>query len=382
VQSRSAKFDAAIVAGVPQMVVLCTVVRRGVPVRQINLLPGASVTINETQAARRTFSGSVADDGTLAPHLRTDPLAPFSVELFVRCGVAYTDGVVETVPVGVFVLQSSKANALGQIDLVGTDRSCVITANLNETPYVIPRLTPLDEAIQGYLDDRYPGIPFTADALAHGITTGPAPSVYVEGDSSDPFTDCIDLANSFGREVFIGTTGGAVLQPIPDPTINTPVWKFAPGAANLAYAGVNTFDTTLRQVYNVVVVESSSSSSSPVTATAEVTDRTSPIYPDPLGFGRRPLYFQSSQLVTEQECLSCAQALLAFYSGRHAQPSFSAVAHPAHEAGDVVVYNSAALGVDLAVVLSSWTLQLDGLAACNYTTRVASSTYVPYSDDT
>lgn len=377
--ARTAKFDAAIVAGAPQTVVQATLLRKGTPLRTVQFLPGSTVSLDETSASRRTLKATLGNDGTLdLQQAGASPLAPYGVELAVRSGVQYTDGTVETVPAGIFRLQTVSEDTLGLISISAPDRSTVVSAATNEQPYVIPGYTPLDNAIAGYLHLKYPQLPFVADPAAHVTLLSGTPTVFPEGN--DGWADCMTMANDFGRELFVDAYGVATLRPIPDPRTTTPCWQYVPGETNLATVGTNTLDTTPGQVYNVVVVSSSGTGiNPPVTGTAEVVDPASPIYPDPNGFGRRPLFYQSTQIATTEQCVATAEALLNRYQGRWALPAFTAVPHPCHEPGDVVVYESTALGVATAACLSSWTLQLDQLTGSAYRTRVAASTLTAYT---
>lgn len=367
--SRSAEFDETMIAGPSSTAVTATLIRRGVPIQTVPLLPGAAVTLDEMQAYRRTFTGTLGDDGTLAPHLASDPLAPYGVELAVSTSILRLDGVSESVPAGVFRLNTVATSSVGLITVTGQDRGVVVAAALNEAPYAIPPNTPLDIAIGAYLALKYPLLPFTADPGAHQQSLGPTPTVFQEGSSGDPWSDCRKLATQFGRELFVDANGTATLRVIPNPT-NTPLsWVYTPGQMNMATVGTDTFDTTPGKLYNIAIVSSSGAGVVPVAATESITDPTSPLFPDPLGFGRRPTFYSSTQLRTTEQCSTAAAGLLNLNQGVDRNVSFSAVPHPAHEPGDVVAYSSKALGVTASVCLSSWTLQLDLLKEANYKTR-------------
>jgi hypothetical protein len=373
--TRTGAFDQAITAGAPQSVSFGIPLRRGVPTRgPIQFLPGATVTIDETQASRYTLAASVANDGTLAPTTQPDALAPYGIELAVYTGIQYADGTQEVLPAGVYRLYSAQMNNLGQIDITGLDRGSVVSNAGNEIPYVMEGSQSLGRAIGRYIQSKYPTLAYTADPACAAMILAPTPTVFPEGSDEDPWSDCMSLANGFGCELFCTAIGGAYLRPIPDITTTSPVWVYTPGAANLALDATAVLDTSAGNVYNIVIVESSGTGiPSPVQGTAEVTDPASPIYPDPDGFGRRPLFFQTSQLGSTEDCTRTAQSILQRYTGRATNPAFSAVPHPAFEAGDVVVYTSTALGVVTTALLSKWTLQLDMLAETAYTCRMAAS---------
>lgn len=388
--TRSAQFDTAVVAGAP-VIVTAQVQRGGATVADIDLLPGATIALDDSVASRRTFSGQVADDGTLAPHFATDTLAPFSIELVVSTGLilpspsqystpyVYTpngaaapiNGNLESIQEGVFRVNVVQDDSTGLITITGPDRSFVVSSALNESPYQILAGTPLDIAIGEYLAVKYPTLTFTADGAANAQLLATT-VVYQTGTSSgDPWANCQALAADFGRELFIDNLGDAVLRPIPDPTAWPVAWAYAPGTANLALSGTHIMDTS-QNVENVVIVSSGGTGAgTPATASVEITDRTSPIYPDPDGFGRRPLFFTTPQQTDYNGCLAVATALLNQKIGAFDQVPFTAVPHPCHEPGDVVTYTSQLLGLSVHLVLGAWTFQVDMQSASVYTTRTA-----------
>lgn len=372
---RSAAFDAAITRGA-RVFVDAELYRKGAAIGKINLTPGAKVHLDETSAARRTFNGQVADSGGLTPHLYTDPLAPFGVELMVFVGVTYNDGSTERVPAGVFRLQVAQSSS-GQVTLTGVDRSMVIANNLNQQPYTIAPSTPLDTAIQTYLLSKYPNLPFVADSAAHTTYTPPTPTVYLEGTKTgDPWKNMQDLAAANGRELYFDATGQAVLRVVPTPISAPIVWNYSSlRPDNLHLGAVHTMDTT--NVKNVWVVEGAGSWFTfagqlvgPTSYTISVTDPTSPIYPDPQGFGVRPDVVSTSQAGTIDQVQAMATGLAMAGAQGADQVTFKAVPHPAHEPGDVVHFLSTLMQLDLPVVLSSWEFQLDCLAENNYVTRL------------
>lgn len=367
--TRTAAFDKAIAAGAP-VVVQSAIQRGGATQRTINLMPGATVSLDEYQAARRTFKGSVADDGTLAPHLPTDPLYPGAQELVISTGLMLPGATTpEMIQLGVFRFQSTVDSATGLINITAADRSAVVAAALNESPYTITAGTPLDVAIGTYLAAKYPSLPFLADGAAHSQILA-STVVYQPGTTSkDPWQNCIDLATTFGRELYIDTLGRAVLRVVLDPATTTPCWTYAPGQANMALPGSSrTLDVT--GVYNVVVVSSSGTGVvPPVSASVEITDRTNPAYPDPNGFGRRPLFYSSDQLTTAAQCSATAQSLLNKATGVLETVGMVAIPNPCHEPGDVVVYQSGILGINRQPLLSSWTLAVDLQTPTTYKTR-------------
>lgn len=388
--TRSDEFDTAVTTGAP-VVVTAEVQRGGATVATIDLLPGATINLDDSVASRRMFTGQVADDGTLAPHLASDTLAPFSIELVVSTGLIlpsasiysepylYTPlgasgpilGNLESIQEGIFRVNLVQDDSTGLISIAGPDRSFVVASAQNESPYQIMAGTPLDTAIGQYLVTKYPSLVLVSDGAAHAELLATT-VVYQTGTSSgDPWSNMQSLAADFGRELFIDNLGRAILRPIPDPTAWPISWTYAPGTANLAESGSHIMDTS-QNVPNVVIVSSGGTGAgTPATASVEITDPSSPIYPDPEGFGRRPLLFTTPQQTDFAGCLAVANALLNQKIGAFDQVPFTAIPHPCHEPGDVVSYTSSLLGLSVQLVLAAWSFQVDMQTANSYTTRTA-----------
>lgn len=368
--SRTAAFDSAIVNG-GIVVTECDIQRGGITIATIDLLPGAKIKFDDTASSRETFTGQLPNTG-IAPHLATDTLAPFTIEAVVKTGMitpAQPTG--EMLQLGVFRVNLVQDDTTGLITISGPDRSFVVANALNESPYTIAAGTPLDTAIEAYLQSKYPSMTLTADGGAHSQIIA-STIVYQTGTASgDPWANCQALATEFGRELFIDNTGNAVLRVVPDPSTALPVWNYTPGTSNLAISGTHSMDTS-KGVYNVAVVSGEGSGvAAPVTGTAEITDNNSPIFPSATGFGRRPVFLTSAQLTTQAQCEATAQALLNKQPGVYDQIQFTAIPHPAHQAGDVVSYESQLLGLQIPLVLAAWELQIDLQAPAQYTTRTA-----------
>lgn len=371
---RTAAFDKALLRGAPVVAPQLTVIRAGVGQGTYRLLPGATIQMDENAASRRTFTGTLANaGGLLAPLKATDPLAPYGIEGTVTVGLILPDGSQEIKQLGVFRLNVVGVDTNGLITVSGPDRSQVVAANLNQAPYTIPANTPLDDAVTQYLQSKYPSLPVLMDAGLHDFTTPATPVVYEEGSNSgNPWSNCEDLLNDAGRELFIDSTGRAVGRVIPDPTMQVPVFDYDK-TTGLVTTGTHTIDTS--SVINIAIVETTGSATitTPVSGQAEITDPTSPIFPDPNVFGIRVSVTQSTTATTSDQCVAAAQGILNRKYGSDHNIQFSAVPNPCHEPGDVVHFQNDLLGVDYNLVLSAFQLQIDLLAATAYTTRLSTS---------
>jgi hypothetical protein len=187
--------------------------------------------------------------------------------------------------------------------------------------------------------------------------------------TTDPWQNLVALAGRYARTAIFDPVGQLVLRPVPDPATVPTVYEYVPGPRNLARPATPMIDTT--GVHNVAVVTWSGSgvdATDLATVIVEVTDPTSPVFPQ--AFGRVP-YFLTSNLFTDVSQLAPAgQAILAREALAAKQVPFTAVPHPAHEPGDAVHYRSDLGGVDEVCALARWQLALDLRTAAAYTTRV------------
>lgn len=348
-----------------------TILRGGEAVLTNLSLSAASVDVDENAASRYQLRGSVFDaDGSLAPHLATDALAPYGSELYLESGMMLPTGEWLWVPAGVYRLRVSDADSRGVVTLTGLDRSLVVANARNEVPYVIPGGASLADAWRDYLTAKYPTVTMIVDGQAEYVSLANSPTVYEEGAASgDPWMNLRDLTNRFGWETFFDATGAAILRPIPDYTQAEVVWEYVPGEANLSIDGTTTLDPST--TYNVAVVTGEGTGvGSPVRASAEITDPSSPIYPGGT-YGRVPTFISSSFLTTEEQCQNAADAMIRRVQGGDQNHQFSAVPHPAHEPGDVVRWRTErATTRDVTLVLSAWRFNPNLRSETPYRTRM------------
>lgn len=360
-QSRSAAFDAAVIAG-GRPTVTGVVSRFGVV--QASGLPilGGQVMVDGGADIRRTMSCYLGDsNGTLSRQLSTT-LSPFGNELALSAGFV---GVAATVPLGVFRIDDVQAESDGSVSVGGSDRASVIAEAKFESPYVVPVGTNVAEAIRLLLVSRYPGtLPMN---LAVTPVTVPATLVLQEGaQAGDPWRVARTLAAAVGYELFIDAGGTAVLRPVPNPAALPTDWVYQPGAGSLLLRVTNRVSS--KGVKNVAVVTGESSSiTTPVRATAEVTDAASPIYPSG-AFGRRPDFSLTPIVSAVGEAQAAANARLLQIAGSGERLSFEAVPHPAHDAGDVVRITEASMGIDDLALLQSFSIDLGLTRSTQYET--------------
>jgi hypothetical protein len=252
------------------------------------------------------------------------------------------------------------------------ERSVVIASARDEVPWVMAGSTPLATAFTEYAQAKYPGdLTVLVDPDSLSIKLPPTPTIFAPGAqaTTDPWQNLVALAGRYARTAIFDPVGQLVLRPVPDPATVPTVYEYVPGPRNLARPATPMIDTT--GVHNVAVVTWSGSgvdATDLATVIVEVTDPTSPVFPQ--AFGRVP-YFLTSNLFTDVSQLAPAgQAILAREALAAKQVPFTAVPHPAHEPGDAVHYRSDLGGVDEVCALARWQLALDLRTAAAYTTRV------------
>lgn len=360
-ESRTAAYDTAVIRG-GRVVAELDVYRNGaLIVADLPIQLGGTVTVDGDAEVRRSLACTVIDsDGSLVPSVAADSLSPYGSEVHVRVGFRYTDGSIETVPVGVFRIQDVDPDSGHLVPLVGEDRSVVVATAIWEQPYVIAEGTNLATAVQTAMNLIFPGLTHVYSPTSVTLPL----TVFQEG--GNPWADLRKLVrDAAGFELFFDTLGRDVLRPIPDPTTSPVVWDFSPGQGNLLLTANNR--QSGRPIRNVAVAEGEGSGvTTPIRAVAEITDPLSPIFPGSIG--RRPTIRRSPAITTQAQADATAEADLQQEAGRSEQFRFTAAPHPAHDAGDVVHVEEVATEVDAFVVLDSFTLALDLLSPTTYET--------------
>jgi hypothetical protein len=321
----SARFLARITEDhqVATSVVLFTTDGRTVPVEHT----GGSVTVDRSQAIRRTCSVTVADVG-LIPRTPTDQLAVYGAQLRISRGVDYGDGSNELVPLGLFRLDSVEGDVNeGPVTLQGKDLAAVIqddkfTAAFTVSGTVVSAITAL---IQRSLP--------TASIVSAITDTGIGRKTFAV--EADPWAGCQEVAAAAGAEVYPTADGTFLITTLPDLLTTTPIWEIAAaeGGAYIRAARGMTSD----RVYNGVLArgENSADNVAPVSALVTDNDSTSPTYwGGP--YGRRPMFYSSPTLTTTAACTAAATLKLAAARAPNATGDISSLPNPALEPGDVL----------------------------------------------
>jgi hypothetical protein len=288
---------------------------------------GGSVTVDRGQAIRRTCTVTVPDPA-LIPRTPTDQLAVYGAQLRISRGVEFGDGSSELVPVGVFRLDSVDGDVSeGPASLQGKDLAAVVaddkfTVRYRASGTVVSAVTSL---IRRSLPDA------TITSL---ITDEPIGSRWFDIEA-DPWAGCQEIAAAAGAEVYATPDGEFEVRVLPDLTATEPVWAVEATEGGVYISGNRAM--TSDGVHNGVLArgENTSDNVAPVSALVVDNDPNSPTYwSGP--YGRRPLFYSSSTLLTSAACLRAAQLKLAEAKAPNASGDISSLPNPALEPGDVI----------------------------------------------
>ena len=175
---------------------------------------GGSVTVDRGSEVQRSLRLEIADPADF-PVLAGDPFSPYGHRLYVQRGIRYTDGTVETVPLGYFVIRS----------ISGDLHAGPLTINAPGLETVV-RDRPFEQAVSTAQTATHAA--FIADqliqvdsnfVLVDQSSRGSEPLATTTFDAGDSRWDAIrDVATAVGAEVFADENGSFVLRDIPEPT--------------------------------------------------------------------------------------------------------------------------------------------------------------------
>lgn len=289
---------------------------------------GGSVTVDRSQAIRRTCTVTVPDP-KLIPRTPTDELATYGARLYISRGVEYgRPDDPELVPLGVFRLDSVDGDVSeGPVTLQGKGLEAVIQDDKFTTRYrasgtVVTAVTSLIRR----------SIP-AADVIS--LITDSAIGARWFDVEADPWAGCQEIAAAAGAEVYANADGVFVIRVLPDLATTDPVWAVEATEGGVYISGSRAMSS--EGVYNGVLArgENTSENVPPVSFLATDSDPNSPTYwGGP--YGRRPLFYSSSTLTTLAACQNAARLKLAEAKAPNASGDISSLPNPALESGDVL----------------------------------------------
>lgn len=325
-----------------------------------------SVTVDRTAQYRRSASIECVDPaGSFIPSGSVGLLTPFGTEIRAYRGVRYDDGSEEVYSLGVFRLSrvqmtEGTGGAGVRIKLDMFDRSRTVSRDAFTTNYTIAAGANVVDAVKVLIRRTFPDAEF--DAVSTNVVT-PGPKVFNTKD--DPWTACIELAQSAGCDIFFDVDGRVVIAPPVDlDALPSPDFTYVDGAGStLLDLDIDLAD---EKVFNGIVVEAQSTSSElpPVRAEAWDTEPLSPTYY--LGpYGRVPQFISDSTVTTVAQAQAMADSLVKGLLGSASQLSVTSWTNPALEAGDVVEVKRDSMRVSGLFTVDSFTVPLkaDGTQA-------------------
>jgi len=296
-------------------------------------IQAGSVTVDAGSEIRYTCSITVSDIAYL-PRLESDPLAPYGNILKLHRGVRYTNGQVERVPIGVFVIDQAGGDLdIGPLTVTGKGLESVLQANKLTEPYSTTGTTTHVGAITALVTAVMP----SASISSSGVTDDQIPATKTWDVDADRWAACRELARAIGAECFFDAAGTLVIRDIPPaPEAATPVWEVASAEGGVMVSAEVTM--SLAGLYNGVRCQSDGNSvdnTAPVSAQAVDSDPLSPTrWGGPLGYRlkivKSPLYKDAPQ------CAAAAARLLPQVLGPNRTVGLRTVPNPALEAGDCI----------------------------------------------
>lgn len=288
---------------------------------------GGSVTVDRSQAIRRTCTVTIADP-SLIPLTPTDQLATYGARLRLARGVEFGDGTSELVPIGVFRLDSVEG-ALGEgpVTLQGKALEAAVADDKFTEAFTVSGT--VVGAVTALIQRTLPGadvIPTITDAAIGSRTFD------IEGD---PWAGAQEIAAAAGAEVYSNADGVFVIATMPDLLSADPVWSVEAAEGGVYISGTRAMSSA--SVFNGVLArgENTADDKPPVSALVVDNDPGSPTYwGGP--FGRRPTFISSSALITTNACAQAANLELLKAKAPNASGDFSSLPNPALEPGDVL----------------------------------------------
>ncbi|WP_328336721.1 DUF5047 domain-containing protein [Streptomyces violaceus] len=288
---------------------------------------GGSVTVDRSQAIRRTCTVTIADP-SLIPRTPTDQLATYGARLCIARGIDYGDGSSELVPLGVFRLDDADGDVSeGPVTLQGKDLSAIVADDQFTEPFKVSGT--VVGAVTALIQRSIP------DADVISLVTDQPIGSRVYDVEADPWAGAQEIAAAAGAEVYPNADGVFVIAALPDLLTTPPVWAIEATEGGV-YIKANR-GMTSAGVKNGVLArgENASENVPPVSYLAVDDDPTSPTYwGGP--YGRRPKFISSSAYTTLNACTQAANAELAKSKAPNASGDISSLPNPALETGDVL----------------------------------------------
>jgi hypothetical protein len=289
---------------------------------------GGSVTVDRGSAVRRTCTVSATDLG-LIPMSPTDQLAIYGARLRILYGIDYGGGDRETVPVGLFRIDSLEGDPdYGPVTIQGSGLEAVVADDKFTAPYSTRGGA---QAVVGITQLIQASIP---TAVVTSLATDATLGVRTWDAQGDRWAAVQELATAIGAECYADADGQFVIAPLPDLLTSPVAWDVDAGEGGVLIAANRSFSRD--GLYNYVLASGENSEdNASASAWAADDDPTSPTYY--LGpCGRVPLFYSSATLITTALAQNAANKLLAGAVKPNATVTVTSLPNPLLEPGDVI----------------------------------------------
>jgi hypothetical protein len=325
-------------------------------------IDSGQVTVSVNSGVRRTCQVNLVTDRTvsnLVPDNGFDTLAPFGNELRLYRGVKFTNGSIEYVPLGVFVMTDvviSDTNDGVSISITGEDRSLIISRAKWTAPYQMVSGT-LEASLTAMLQNRW------TDVQTSFVTTNVTVNQVVWGTESnqDPWQDAVYLAQLVGYDLYFDVLGVAVLRRFPSLDASTVVATYEEGQGTL----ITSLDRSMssKETYNgVIYTIEGSQVATPIRVEVWDEDTTSPTYRYGV-FGNAPTFVTTNLLATEAEAIKAATSLLDTYRGAQENINWDSIVDPTLDVNDVVYIKTVGSKTDRLVIIDELDIPMSPLAS-------------------
>ena len=325
---------------------------------------GGEVTVDNRRSVRRQCTLEFVDaNNTLVPTNNiSSVLLPFNREVKIYRGVQYQDGTEELVPLGVFeitTVEISDSPSGVKINIQGSDRSLKISrAKWTNHNFFIADGTAKETAITQILKNRYPSVKTDFPATGQ-VTTLIYPTL---DQSSDPWKECLKIAESAGMDLYFDENGIARMRPIPDPDLGKALIEYTDGEESVLTQLGRSLSS--EESYNHVIYTGEGTNLT-IGVIGEAFDNnpSSPTYVTT--FGSIPLFKSSPNILTVAEAEEAARAELKKVIGASEKITWDQIVNPAHDVYDLVKVTRSPSGVDKILVLDALTIPLAATGTMN-----------------
>jgi hypothetical protein len=307
-------------------------------------------------------------------------LWPVGNEIQLKVGVKYTSGAEELLDVARLrisrptVVDDGDALTLG---VEGFDRSRSVSRARFTQPYVVVAGSDYATAIHDLILSRIPSLRedefiFMRTDGSGGSSSFKTPLLTFMQDD-DPWAMATEMAQSCGAELFFDGSGRCVLRPERDPSHEDPDWEYHEGKGTNLLSVDRSLDD--EQAYNGVIVDSSNTElTAPIHAEYWDANPASSTYydpgnPDASVYGPVPFFMESQYITTQAQANAAASNNFLRVSGLTEKISFSAIKHPAHEAGDILSMRRGRVKLEGVYVMDSFNCGLGVEGTMSGTTR-------------